>query len=73
MTPNFDYSKLLGKIKEKGYTLKTFAKSIKISNSTLSLKLSNKAFFTQREMDSAFDVLGIEKKYIGVYFFARKV
>ena len=71
--PNFDYSKLLGRIKEKGYTLKTFAKSIKISASTLSVKLSNKAYFTQREMDMACEVLGIERKYIGVYFFARKV
>ena len=69
----FDYSKLLGKIKEKGYTLKQFAKSIGISASTLSIKLASKAYFTQREMDMACEVLGIEKKYVGVYFFARKV
>ena len=69
----FNYSKLLGKIKEKGYTLKTFAKSIGISASTLSLKLSNKAHFTQREMHMACEILGIEIKNIGVYFFTQKV
>lgn len=73
MKPKFDYSKLLGRIKEKGYTLKTFAKSLNISLSTLSLKLSNKAYFKQQEIDKACEVLGIERKYIGVYFFTKKV
>ena len=73
MIKKFDYSKLLGKIKEKGYTLKTFAESINISASTLSLKLSNKANFTQKEMFKACEVLGFESKNIGVYFFTLKV
>ena len=73
MRLEFDYSKLLGRIKEKGYTLKTFAKAIGISLSTLSLKLSNKAYFKQCEMDNASNVLEFDRAEIGVYFFTQKV
>ena len=73
MRPMFDYSKLLGKIKEKGYTLKTLAESVGISTPTLSIKLSNKAYFTQKDMHRICDVLGIDRRYIGVYFFTQKV
>ena len=38
----FDYSKLLGRIKEFGYTQETLAGAIKMSVSTMSLKLNNK-------------------------------
>ena len=69
----FDYSKLLGRIKEKGFTQETFAEAIGISKATLSLKLSNKAYFKQNEMDKACLVLGIDKAEIGAYFFAQKV
>lgn len=73
MKLQFDYSKLLGRIKEKGYTLQTFAKAIGISLSTLSLKLSNKAYFKQCEMNLTCAVLGFDKAEIGVYFFTQKV
>ena len=73
MRLEFDYSKLLGRIKEKGFTQETFAKAIGISVSTLSLKLSNKAYFKQCEMDKACKVLGFDKAEIGVYFFTQKV
>ena len=73
MRLKFDYSKLLGRIKEKGYTQETFAEAIGIGISTLSLKLSSKAYFKQSEMDKASDVLGFDKGEIGAYFFAQKV
>lgn len=73
MKPQFDYSKLLGRIKEKGHTLQTFAKALGISLSTLSLKLSNKAYFKQGEMNQACVVLEFDKAEIGVYFFTQKV
>lgn len=69
----FDYSKLLGRIKEKGFTQETFAEAIEIGKATLSLKLSNKAYFKQSEMDKACEVLGFDKAEIGAYFFAQKV
>ena len=73
MRLKFDYSKLLGRIKEKGYTQETFAEAIGIGISTLSLKLSNKAYFKQCEMDKATDVLEFDKSEIGAYFFVQKV
>ena len=69
----FNYSKLLGRIKECGFTQKTLAKSIGISNSTLSAKLNNKNAFTVTETADICRLLGISKHEIGEYFFAEKV
>ena len=69
----FDYSKLLGKIKEKGYTLNDFAKCIGIAASTFSLRLSGDGFFRQPEIIKICDVLGINYKEIPLYFFILKV
>ena len=69
----FDYSKLLGRIKEKGLNQEKFAALINISPATLSLKLSNQAKFKQDEIDKACIVLDIDRGDIGVYFFAYKV
>ena len=69
----FDYSKLLGKIKEKGFTLAEFAKCIGIASSTFSLKLSGEGYFRQPEMIKMCDVLGVAYKEIPIYFFTLKV
>lgn len=69
----FDYSKLLGRIKEFGKTQEEFASAIGISATTLSLKLNGRAFFTQREMDKACAALELDKTEVGAYFFAPKV
>ena len=69
----FDYSKLLGKIKEKGFTQEEFVKCIGIAPSTFSLRLSSDGYFRQPEMVKICDVLGIAYKDIPVYFFTRKV
>lgn len=70
---NFDYSKLEGRIKEFGLTQEKFALSIGITPTTLSLKLSNKGFFNQREIRKARKLLQIEAEDVGKYFFAEKV
>lgn len=69
----FDYSKLLGRIKEYGYTQETFAKEIGINESSMSLKLNNKAPFKQIEIRLICKILDIADEEIGVYFFAPKV
>ena len=43
----YNYSKLLGQIREKNYTQETLAKEIGIQSTTLSQKLNNKAKFKQ--------------------------
>ena len=69
----FDYSKLLGKIKENGFTLAEFAKKIGVSSTTFSLVLSSGAFLRQPTIIRACKVLRIEKKEIPSYFFTLKV
>ena len=69
----FDYSKLLGRIKEFGFTQEIIALKIGMSVSTMSFKLNNKAFFTQKEIRKICDLLEIETTEIGAYFFTLKV
>ena len=68
----FDYSKLLGQIKEKGFTQADFAAKIGVSPPTLSLKLSNKAFFKQDEMKKTSEIIGFDISEMGSYFFCEK-
>lgn len=67
----FNYSKLLGKIRECGYTQEEIAKQININHGTLSLKLNNKSAFTTREVNGICKILGIPNEEIGAYFFAE--
>ena len=69
----FDYSKILGRIKECGFNQTKLAKQIGISVSTLSEKLNNKYAFTMKEINEICKTLGIPKLEIGIYFFAEKV
>ena len=69
----FNYAKLLGRIRERGFTQKSLAKKIGINQGTLSEKLNNKYAFTMTEMDAISKLLGITKSEIGVYFFDEKV
>ena len=70
---HFDYSKLLGRIKECGFTQETLAKHIGIAESSMCLKLNNKANFRNCEIFLICEALGIESSEIGVYFFTQKV
>ncbi len=69
----WDYSKLLGRIKECGLNQSSLAKKVKISVSTLSEKLNNKYPFAMKEIDAICKALEISKEEIGVYFFTEKV
>lgn len=69
----FDYSKLLGRIKEKGYTQETLARHIGINPGGMSMKLNNQSHFKQKEIFAICDALDIPISDIGEYFFALKV
>ena len=69
----FDYSKLLGRIKEFGYTQESLAEEIGIAKATMCLKLNNKAFFTQPDIRKIQKILCIARNEIGAYFFTPKV
>lgn len=68
----YDYSKILGLIKEKHFTQEKLAKSINVSPTTLNLKLNNKRDFTQPEIKMICENLGIHGKDVGTYFFSLK-
>lgn len=68
-----DYSKLRGKIKEVFGTQDAFAETIGIGRVSLSQRLTGKLDFTQNEINSACDALGLDKSDIPVYFFTEKV
>ena len=69
----FDYSKLLGRLRELGISQEEFAFEIGMSPSTLSLKLNGNGFFKQDAIEKARIVLGLDKPEIGAYFFTPKV
>lgn len=66
----FNYSKLLGKIKECGFTQATLADAIGINKGTLSAKLNNQSYFTTLEIIAICKALKIAFKDIPAYFFA---
>jgi transcriptional regulator with XRE-family HTH domain len=66
----FNYSKLLGRIKECGFTQAQLAEAIGINKSTLSAKLNNLFDFTGSEMIEIARALHIPVTEIGEYFFA---
>ena len=65
----FNHSKLLGRIRECGFTQEQLAKAIGVSKATLSSKLNNQFFFTTKEIYCICKVLSIELKDIPEYFF----
>ena len=67
---SYDYSKLLGKIKEELGCNYNLAVKLKLSERTLSLKLNNKVDFRQNEINQICEILHINEKNIGDYFFA---
>jgi transcriptional regulator with XRE-family HTH domain len=67
----FNYSKLLGRMKECGFTQEDVADAICVNKGTLNAKLNNKGNFTAPEMDGICKLLGVSKDEIGAYFFAE--
>lgn len=69
----FDYSKLRGKIVEKFGSQMAFAKAMKMSERTLSLKLTGKRTWKQSEICLAIKFLELSEDDIREYFFTVKV
>lgn len=69
----FDYSKLLGRIKEICGTQKAFADALGMSLSSLSMRLNNKQEFSSKEICRSCDILYIPFCDIPRYFFTLKV
>lgn len=65
----YDYSKLNGKIVEVFGTRGNFAKQMGLSERTISLKLNNKVFWKQNEIQKAINLLNIQIKEMQDYFF----
>ena len=69
----YDYSKLLGRIKEKYGTRENLVKKITISSTSLNLRLNNKLRFDQQDIKELSMALDIEEEEIPDYFFKEKV
>lgn len=69
----YDYSKLLGLMKEKGITQYDLADAINISEKSLSSKLNNNRNFKQAEIDLAVLFLKINDEDVTTYFFTHNV
>ena len=67
----FNHSKLLGRMREYGFTQETLAKKIGISESTLCGKLNSRAYFSTKEIDKICELLDIPNVEIGIYFYTH--
>lgn len=67
----YNYSKLLGKLREKKLTQSELADKLGISETSLNLSLNNKRPFKQSEISRICDCLSIPYDRIDAYFFAR--
>lgn len=70
---DYDYRKLKGAIKEEFENQQAFAMAMGMGESTLSLKLNNKAEWSQDEMTSAMLLLKRPLEQLPVYFFTHLV
>lgn len=71
--PEMDYSKLIGRAAELGYTQKALAERIGVSESHFCQKLNGNYSFKQKEIRDICDALLIASDEIGTYFFTPKV
>lgn len=69
----FNYSRLLGRMRECGITQEQLAKAIGINKATLSAKLNNRFSFTQDEILAICKILNIPISEIGEFFYAVEV
>lgn len=69
----FNYSKLKGRIIEKYRTQGEFAKAVKMSDRSMSLKLNNGIGLSQNDIVLWCQLLDISSSEIPVYFFTEKV
>lgn len=70
---SYNYSKLKGRIVEFFENQKNFAKEMKLSERSVSLKMHGKVPWNQKDIAKACKLLKIEEQNISAYFFAGKV
>lgn len=66
----FNYSKLRGRMVEKGYSIKSLADKLPFSEWSLGMKLRGRFDFKQSEILAICRLLDIPSADIGLYFFA---
>ena len=71
--PVMNYDKLKGRIKEKIGTQSKLAELMQLDEATISNKLNNNTYFTQKEIIRISAILEIEIQQIAEYFFTEKV
>ena len=69
MTYNYDYSTLLGRLREKHITQSGLASMLGLSETSLNHKFKNKTEFRQSEISKICDCLDIPSEHIDTYFF----
>jgi len=70
----YNYNKLRGRIRECGYrTESEFARQIRMTPASLSLKLNSRLNFTQDDILTIIGVLDIGESDVGKYFFCCHV
>lgn len=67
----YDYSKLLGRLKEKGFTQLELANRLGVSETTVNLSLGNKRAFKQDEIFRICELLDLDMSDIEAYFFSH--
>lgn len=68
-----DYSKLLGRMREKRMTQADVARKIKVSPATINGKLNGHVEFSQSEIRNLCSVLDIRDAEIPAFFFTEKL
>lgn len=70
---SYDYLKLLGRLREKGFTQSDLARKIGLSECSLNFSLNNKRPFRQSEISKICEVLSISDDQIITYFFTKSL
>jgi len=71
MPDYYDYSKLLGRLREKGFTQDNLADVLQLSRPTIWTRLSSKTEFRQKEIEKICNFLDIPIADVSAYFFAK--
>ena len=69
----YDYRRLLGRIVEVFGTQYSFAEAMGLSEHSLSVKLNNRRYFKQSEIQKACELLNITPAEVSDYFFTAEV
>lgn len=71
ITLPYNYSKLLGKMKEMGIRQEDLAKKIGINPASLNRKLHNDTQFKQSEIQKIMSTIGVPLDEVSAYFFTQ--